>query len=157
MIHYGKRINYIYNYFYANSKYPECIDDQAAAEQWEEVRISKRWSNIYSAASIWTKLRSLTGADDVQPTKELIESRINILAQMEHNRWMVEELLLGYRPVDKQEDQAIDENRELKAVKKQLFIHYDIRPYEGLKTDEHGRDVRENDKLIVRNIPIIIS
>ena len=157
LIHYGKRINYIYNYFYANSKYPECIDDQAAAEQWEEVRISKRWSNIYSAASIWTKLRSLTGADNVQPTKELIESRINILAQMEHNRWMVEELLLGYRPVDKQEDQARDENRKLKALKKQQFIHYDIRPYEGLKTDEHGKDVRENDKLIVRNIPIIVS
>ena len=157
LIHYGKRINYIYNYFFANGKYPECIDDQAAAEQWEKVRISKRWSNIYSAASIWTKLRSLTGADDVLPTKELIDSRINILAQMEHNRWMVEELLLGYRPVDKQEDQAIDDNRKLKAVKKQQFIHYDIRPYEGLKTDEHGRDVRENDKLIVRNIPIIIS
>ena len=157
LIHYGKRINYIYNYFFANGKYPECIDDQAAAEQWEKVRISKRWSNIYSAASIWTKLRSLTGADDVLPTKELIDSRINILAQMEHNRWMVEELLLGYRPVDKQEDQAIDDNRKLKAVKKQQFIHYDIRPYEGLKTDEHGRDVRENDKLIVRSIPIIIS
>jgi hypothetical protein len=33
LIHYGKRINYIYNYFFANGKYPECIDDQAAAEQ----------------------------------------------------------------------------------------------------------------------------
>ena len=157
LIKYGKRINYIYNYYYANGISPDSIDDNVAADQWEDVRISKRWSNIYCASTIWTKLRSLTGSDEVQPTKEQIESRINILAQMEHNRWMVEELLLGYRPVTKQEDQAIDDNRTLKSVKKQQYIHYDIRPYEGLKTDEHGKDVRENDKLIVRNIPLIAS
>ena len=157
LIHYGKRINYLYNYHHANGKSPERMDDNAAAEQWENVKISKRWSNIYSAATIWTKLRCLTGSDEVLPTKEQIESHISILAPMEHNRWMVEELLLGYRPVNKQEDQAIDKDKQLKAVKKQQYIHYDIRPYEGLKTDENGKDVRENDKLIVRNIPIIVS
>ena len=157
LIQYGKRINYIYNYYCANGKSPERIDDNVASDQWEDVRISKRWSNIYSAASIWTKLRSLSGSDEVQPTEELIESRINVLAQMEHNRWMVEELLLGYRPVNKQEDQAIDKDKKLKVEKKKQYIHYDIRPYEGLKTDELGKDVRENDKLIVRNISLIAS
>lgn len=157
LIHYGKRINYIYNYYYANGDSPEYIDEKVASEQWEDVRISKRWSNIYSAASIWTKLRSIMGTDDVEPSKAQIEEHIEILAQMEHNRWVVEELLLGYRPVNRQEDQEIDEDRNLKSVKKQQYIHYDIRPYDGLKTDEHGKDVRENDKLIVRNMYLIVS
>lgn len=157
LIHYGKRINYIYNYYYANGSSPESIDESIASDQWEDVRISKRWSNIYSAASIWTKLRSLIGSDAVEPNKTQIEEHIEILAQMEHNRWVVEELLLGYRPVNQQEDKAIDNDKTLKSVMKQQYIHYDIRPYEGLKTDEHGNDVRENDKLIVRNIHLIAS
>ena len=157
LIHYGKRINYIYNYYYTNGSSPESIDESVASDQWEDVRISKRWSNIYSAASIWTKLRSLMGSDTIEPRKPQIEEHIEILAQMEHNRWVVEELLLGYRPVNQQEDLAIDNNKTLKSVMKQQYIHYDIRPYEGLKTDEHGNDVRENDKLIVRNIHLIAS
>lgn len=157
LIHYGKRINYIYNYYYTNGSSPESIDESLASDQWEDVRISKRWSNIYSAASIWTKLRSLMGSDTIEPRKPQIEEHIEILAQMEHNRWVVEELLLGYRPVNQQEDLAIDNNKTLKSVMKQQYIHYDIRPYEGLKTDEHGNDVRENDKLIVRNIHLIAS
>lgn len=157
LIHYGKRINYIYNYYFTNGSSPESIDESVASDQWEDVRISKRWSNIYSAASIWTKLRSLMGSDTIEPRKPQIEEHIEILAQMEHNRWVVEELLLGYRPVNQQEDLAIDNNKTLKSVMKQQYIHYDIRPYEGLKTDEHGNDVRENDKLIVRNIHLIAS
>lgn len=157
LIHYGKRINYIYNYYYTNGSSPESIDESVASDQWEDVRISKRWSNIYSAASIWTKLRSLMGSNTIKPRKPQIEEHIEILAQMEHNRWVVEELLLGYRPVNQQEDLAIDNNKTLKSVMKQQYIHYDIRPYEGLKTDEHGNDVRENDKLIVRNIHLIAS
>lgn len=157
LIHYGKRINYIYNYYYTNGSSPESIDESVVSDQWEDVRISKRWSNIYSAASIWTKLRSLMGSDTIEPRKPQIEEHIEILAQMEHNRWVVEELLLGYRPVNQQEDLAIDNNKTLKSVMKQQYIHYDIRPYEGLKTDEHGNDVRENDKLIVRNIHLIAS
>ena len=96
-------------------------------------------------------------SDTSEPRKPQIEVHIEILAQMEHNRWVVEELLLGYRPVNQQEDLAIDNNKTLKSVMKQQYIHYDIRPYEGLKTDEHGNDVRENDKLIVRNIHLIAS
>jgi hypothetical protein len=157
LIAYGKRINYVYSYYHSNGKSPDCIDDNAASELWEDVRISKRWSNVYSAASIWTKLRCLTGTAQTIPNATTIEHHIETLARMEHNRWMVEELLLGYRPVTEQEDRSIDKDRQLKSIKKQQFIHYDIRPYEGLKTDEFGNDVRENDKLIVRNIPNIVS
>ena len=39
---------------------------------------------------------------------DLTEEQVALLAEIEHNRWNVEELLLGYRPVHKDEDVEID-------------------------------------------------
>lgn len=54
------------------------------------------------------------------------------LSIVEHNRWNVEKLLLGYRPVTEEEQKKIDLNIALKGDYRRSMIHYDIRPYDAL-------------------------
>ncbi|MDO4191525.1 MAG: hypothetical protein Q4D14_07610 [Bacteroidales bacterium] len=142
----GKRINYLYNHVDAKD-----IDEAEADKLWEEVPIHKRWSNIYSAVTIPIKYRCVENLS--WPLTN--SGQLAFLSEMEHNRWMVEELLLGYRPVLEQEDKQIDADKSLKRVYKDKFIHYDIRPNDGLKTDQSGRNVAEYDEIIVRNLHLI--
>lgn len=59
-----------------------------------------RWSNIYNANTIATKLRSIGWTDDAaKPVQDIEEQMVLRLAMVEHNRWTVEQLLLNYRPV----------------------------------------------------------
>ena len=80
-----------------------------------------------------------------------------MLAEIEHNRWNIEELLLGYRPVYKNEDDIIDADKSRKKEYKNRFIHYDIRPFNELKTDNSGRKANEYDEVIVRSLPLILK
>ena len=77
----------------------------------------KQWSNIYNASSIATKLRSIGIALPMKDRiRELTPHEIVILAEVEHNRWNVEELLMGYRIVTPEEEKEIEKNIELKNV-----------------------------------------
>lgn len=59
-----------------------------------------RWSNIYNANTIATKLRSIGWTEDAaKPVQAIDEELVLQLAMVEHNRWTVEQLLLNYRPV----------------------------------------------------------
>ena len=73
---------------------------------------AKSWSNIYNGNSIWTKLRSIsyTGGKLSQEEKE-------ILSDVEHNRWNMEQLLLNFRPLTEIE-QAKVKNEVLRTDKK---------------------------------------
>lgn len=64
-----------------------------------------RWSNIYNANTIPTKLRSIGWSMDKLLNEQgnvadLTDEEVDLLARVEHNRWVVEQLLLNYRPVD---------------------------------------------------------
>lgn len=155
-----KRIAAVYDYFFSYQINPNNIDVERANIIWDNTTISKRWSNIFAAASIPTKLRCIGLKWDInKPYRlpELTEEQISILAEIEHNRWNIEELLLGYRPVNLAEDKEIDMNKSLKGKYKKRFIHYDIRPYSGLKTDDCGRKASVYDKVIVSALPLIID
>jgi hypothetical protein len=76
---------------------------------------------------------------------------------MEHNRWNIEELLLGYRPVSKTEDEEIDKDKSRKKYWKKRFVHYDIRPYDELKEDAEGRKASKYDEVIVASLPLILN
>ena len=80
-----------------------------------------------------------------------------MLSEIEHNRWNIEELLLGYRPVYKDEDEEIDADKKKKGDKKKQFVHYDIRPYDELKTDDTGRKASVYDEVIIRTLPLILD
>ena len=136
------------------------IDPEHANRVWDNTVITKRWSNIFSAASIPTKLRCLGFEWDINNQAnlpDLSDSQVALLAEIEHNRWNVEELLLGYRPVNKMEDDEIDADKTKKDYHKKRFIHYDIRPYNTLKIDKHGRKANMYDEIIVRSLPLILK
>lgn len=87
---------------------PEEVECQAV-ENWKSLDssggkslISKRWSNTYSANSFLSKMRC-AGIDWRNPEDDFSwESDVAMqLAATEHNRWVVEQLLLGVRPLDK--------------------------------------------------------
>ena len=155
-----KRISYVYDYFFNYNELPTIINDRKAQELWENTVISKRWSNIFAAASIPTKLRCIDVDWDINNPfylNDLTDEQVALLAEIEHNRWNIEELLLGYRPVYKEEDLIIDLNKDEKKRFKDRFIHYDIRPFSELKTDQSGRKADEYDKVIARSRPLILN
>ena len=155
-----KRISYVYDYFFNYNELPTIINDRKAQELWENTVISKRWSNIFAAASIPTKLRCIDVDWDINNPfylNDLTDEQVALLAEIEHNRWNIEELLLGYRPVYKEEDLIIDLNKDEKKRFKDRFIHYDIRPFSELKTDKSGRKADEYDKVIARSLPLILN
>lgn len=155
-----KRIAATYDYFYEYENNPTIIDSTKADEIWRNTAITKRWSNIFAAASIPTKLRCLGINWDInnpESISDLTESEVDLLAEIEHNRWNMEELLLGYRPVNEKEDKIIDADKSKKGYYKKRYIHYDIRPYYGLKEDEKGIKVEVYDKVLVKALPLILD
>lgn len=155
-----KRISSVYDYYFKNGTTPTYIKPEEADEVWKSKIITKRWSNIFAAASIPTKLRCIGSKWSINNNcflEDLTNDQIELLAEIEHNRWNVEELLLGYRPVKKEEDNDIFANRSKKQEYKEKFIHYDIRPYNGLKEDEKGNLTSVYDIVIVKSLPLILN
>lgn len=155
-----KKISYVYNHFFTFDNLAVKIDMEKANQIWDNTVISKRWSNIFAAASIPTKLRCIGIDWDINRLynlDELTEEQVAMLAEIEHNRWNVEELLLGYRPVHKDEDEEIDADKSKKKEYRNRFIHYDIRPFSELKTDDKGRKANIYDEVIVRSLPLILK
>lgn len=75
---------------------------------------AKQWSNTYAAAHLWTKLRSINW----DCRAEINEQKQALLAKMEHIRWNVEQLLLGFAPLRPVEQQSIREKlRKAKECK----------------------------------------
>lgn len=115
-------------------------------------KIAKHWSNVYNANSIWTKLRSISSDGSSIDS----ESDIHYLAITEHNRWVVEQLLMRYRFLTPQEQEkamhSLEFKEELKGCK---MAHLDICSYERLC--EVDPDIFSLDEGFIRIIPQIIS
>lgn len=163
----AKLINYLYcnidNYHFPDTLVLNAISDESiwkeADEAWGELKVSERWSNLYAAYSIRCKLdslRAMRGLDKDDHSRDLMPLNpyeINELAKVEHNRWNVEKLLMGYRKAKPNEDQYIygQYAEEWKSNKKNFFIHHDIRPFDYLD------DVQQLDREIAKFIPWILS
>ena len=104
-------------------------------------------SNRYAANFIWIKQRSL----DIKEGIALNEKQVEYGSKMEHNRWVIEKLLVGYRAPTAEE--AKEERQALKA----RFIHPDITAYDNLLDDEKNIDVRIYDINISNSIPFILK
>lgn len=135
-----------------------------ANKAWQQLTVAHKWSNLYCAYNFPGKLatlrqmRGLASDNTSKDTNDLSNDELNILTQVEHNRWNVEKLLMGFRKPSKKEDHyeyAQESNhqeiREKLSENKKLFIHHDIRPYDQLK------DVKELERLICKFIPWIIK
>ena len=128
-------------------------------QEWISLSPALQWSNLYCAYNIQYRLHSLqamreAGSDDIQADAKEAE----ILGRVEHNRWNVEKLLLGYRKPSEEEDYYAERNRidcqKIKMMKdthKKLYIHCDIRPYNELDK------IQEIDKRIIDYIPWFLN
>ena len=139
----GRRVNYLYDLEYGN---PPAA---SAAEAWAGLPFAHQLSSIASANSIPLKLRAF----GLEPTRKSVDAlyaeALEALSEVEHRRWMLSVLLMGYRAAPKCE--RADRSR-FKELKDKEFIHLDIAPF-----DELVHDTDKKDRLIVQNIPYIIN
>lgn len=164
----AKLINYLYetaDYAHYKFKTVEELDrlpkeklEGDAGNKWNRLTVALKWSNIYSAYSfrikleVLRKLRGLDINDSSHDTDPLSEREVEILAEMEHNRWNVEKLLMGFRKPKEPEDKYMHPEHSARLERnKRLFIHHDIRPFDQLDA------VAELDREFVRYIPWIVK
>ena len=165
----AKLINYLYSTAnYETYKFqsimsldaiPEDKIWEEAEEMWKGLDVAYKWSNLYNSYTIRTKLASLRAMrglkldDTSQDAAMLTEEEVMEMAKVEHNRWNVEKLLMGYRKPHLDEDKYETTDIEAKGKlgnNKKLYIHSDIRPFDKLGT------IRELDYEFSRYIPWIM-
>lgn len=148
----AQSIHYVYTFYNDYQTLPESLpQDKILRKIWNEIPVSHQWSNLYSAYSIAPKLRSL-GITDYFALK-LNEEQITLIAKVEHNRWNMEKLLLGFRKPTPEEQKIIDSDKaKRKEYKDKYFVHTDIRPY-----DELSEGSKSYDRCITAGIPLVIS
>lgn len=117
---------------------------------------AKMWSNKYNVYSMWTKFRCF----GVNPTRpQDFEDRMVIMSElgkMEHNRWIVEQLLLRFRPLMKDEqDKAqitnLYSSTKQKGIYKKGCAHLDICSND--KLNEIDYNMAELDQALVKVLP----
>jgi hypothetical protein len=162
----AKLINYLYSTMPSDNQFQGILALDAmpaekiwkeADEKWKELSVALKWSNLYSAYAIRTKLatlRAMRGLDIDDTSRDcdmLTDDEVEVLAVVEHNRWNVEKLLMGFRKARKEEDKYEHEAFETDLKKnKKLFIHHDIRSFEALD------GIKRLDEEFSRYIPWIM-
>lgn len=142
----AQRLNHFY--WHHKDKVVDYSDEKSIRDEWESGHIYDRWSSLYNVAAIPVKLKGIGGI-------EKLENRIEDVANVEHNRWNVEKLLMGFRATTPEEHAQIKAKgeEEKNSLKKRLFAHDDIRPFADLElatADIDRRMSREIPKLIGR-------
>lgn len=165
----AKLINYLYETAdYSTYRFQSILSLDAIPEEkiwedadkmWQKLTVALKWSNLYNSYTIRTKLASLRAMRGLelnnksQDTAMLSDTEVEEMAKVEHNRWNVEKLLMGYRRPHEDEDKYHAPNDEAKGKlgkNKNLFIHSDIRPFDKLGT------IKELDYEFSRYIPWIM-
>lgn len=125
---------------------------------WQKLSVALKWSNLYNSYTMRTKqrtlrvMRGLDIDDDSRDYDTLSDYEVEQLAVVEHNRWNVEKLLMGFRKPHKDEDKYLHSEFAGKLKKnKDLFIHHDIRPFDQLNA------IKELDYEFSRYIPWIMK
>ncbi len=152
----------------ANLIFKESVEDslQPAKDDWKKKRIFDKWSNKYLFNSFRTKLRSIgiktTDSKDIM-IKE-IERHLPSLNECEHNRWNIQQLLMGFRALTESEANEYDrisksngDKKGFKDAKKKGVekAHLNICSYERLKQIEP--EALDYDEVFITAIPEIIS
>lgn len=128
--------NSFYNDIYKKREFTKRELIQTIKENWNNLGTALQWSNLYATYSVKFKLKSLPDKyenllkcekNDDETFKPL-GSKTELMAQVEHNRWNVEKLLLGYRVYNTEKDGERDTDdkaiKELEAYMKDNKINY---------------------------------
>ena len=157
---------------------------QYAQDAWEQLMVTKKWSNYFFVYSMYQKLRGacaqpswgkpIIGAYNdamyAQPTwqqemEQAIEDNLHAMAVAEHNRWNMEQLLMGYSPCRKADDDLLqtlvrDNNTQEQALTKRALklsaakVHPNICDYKHLSLIDPA--AKDYDTLLIRAIPRIL-
>lgn len=84
--------------------------------------VAKFWSSIYNGNTMWSKLRSIgyCGVGGLTP------DQIATLADVEHNRWTIEQLLMNFRPLTPEEQTDVMSEVKDKELLKSQMAHLNI-------------------------------
>ena len=102
------------------------------------------WSNHYNIYTMWSKFRCVTTADGhrFNPLNEefdaLDSEMMAELGKVEHNRWVMEQLLLRFRP--------LDESEQAQAMVKDMYASSDVKTFYKKKKNGH-LDICSNERL----------
>jgi hypothetical protein len=119
---------------------PKSIPDKKDLEtEWKTLKTIKKWSNRYNVNMFGIKTRSFA----LEVGQTIDEKTIQLLAEVEHNRWNIEELLLGYRPTTVEERKEIGNDSTKKETYKKKFIHNDLCPFNKIA----NMDISEKNKI----------
>ncbi len=169
----AKRLNYIYECSYGGSGIPTEIQPEEMEEAWDRLQDpSFIYSNIFNVMTIPTKMRSLgLAGKDWNASCVLNRDEMEWISVVEHNRWSLDRLLLGFRPPTESEREEIKENIEafirarkqnlplpdvdLKKEFKKKKVHYDLCAYSELGVDATGKDVRVYDHDLTACVPLL--
>lgn len=157
----AKRINYLYQLANNGLKYEGMAEFSVLEKYWDtELAYVFKLSNLYAANSIPIKLRSVgIDPDNVDGDTFLSPSDIASLSEVEHNRWNMERLLLGTRPMfatkrhkindmlTNPDPDVVKQGKDINRYLKDNFYHKDIAPY-----DELLESSKQYDRAIVTNI-----
>ena len=98
-------------------------------------------------------MRGLQNDDESRDLQDLSPEEIDTIARVEHNRWNVEKLLMGYRKAKDEEDKYNHPDYASSLKKnKNIYIHHDIRPFDDLDYSAQQWDIE-----IARYIPWILK
>ncbi|GHT66873.1 hypothetical protein AGMMS50239_29060 [Bacteroidia bacterium] len=147
------QVNYVYDYYYHNKKIPDNIPVSEISTLWDRLITAHKWSNRYNANTIEIKKRSFA----IQTDTVLDDEQIDLMAEVEHNRWNIEKLLMGYRATSRQEKKEIASDKSKKEEYKKMFVHNDICAYKDLQDDATGSNANEYDRCISAALPLIIK
>lgn len=107
-------VNRAYDVIKYNMEWPTNIHEMPeVVEAWKNLKICNRYSNINYVDSISQKLRCILNvkevpSDKLQSTLETaIKNNEFALAVCEHNRWNLQQLLLGFTPCSKEKDELL--------------------------------------------------
>ena len=161
-LRYGQRINYVYAVFFETGTVPTALPEPAEwksrwIEAWNNLVVAKQWSNIYHADSFPFKLRGIGYDPDGDEPLQLTPEEVERLSRIEHNRWCVEELLMGYRPATEEERAAVAADPVLKRDFRNRLVHVDLCRFEDLLVDAQGHPAADYDRIIVESLPLIIG
>lgn len=157
----AKRINYLYHKQNMKEVYGTMANQDELDRLWHGLSYAEKMSNIYAANSIYCKFRSM----GIKEGESVPESAVESLAQMEHARWNIEKLLVGFSALPKKErgdinmvingdDMTVKETIKTMYIKKkkEKFEHKDIAPYKELP-----KESQEYDRALVRNLADVIK
>lgn len=90
-------------------------------ENAEIEKLTDYWSNVYVSNTLWTKLRCVERMNETIDDKD-----IDILAEVEHNRWNIEKLIMSFRPLTKEEQDQARQSKKNKDSYKDKMAHLNI-------------------------------